>query len=127
MQRRQGLLGCAAIFATVFIVATRCSMVAPPFLIERNLLVSTPIGSSKEFVKSSLQRHSARIEEDTSVRGYESLQYPVSGVRNVDSFVRVHVARYQIPMFDVTVVGFYLFDRDERLIKVVVRKYVDSL
>lgn len=91
--------------------------------IERRLLVETPITTSKEQVVEASKRKGRTLGEGGALTPNIS-NYPVPATEG-KSYLRMHLGSYGV-LLKVDVIAFYIFDEQDRLTGIRVRKDVDA-
>jgi len=91
--------------------------------IENQLLVETPLATSKAQVLA-VSRTKGRAVGDGGELTPNISNYPVPSGEG-KSYLRAHIGSYGV-VLTVDVIAFYIFDEEERLVAIHVRKDVDA-
>lgn len=100
--------------------------------IRKKLLESTPVGTEMEEVIEYIEsRNKCEIQYISDTHGYyvhngSPSEYSKYGIKIGDQSVRIYLGDYYNP-FCVSVIAFYGFDSDGKLVDISVRKDIDSL
>lgn len=95
----------------------------PSDQIEAHLLGETPLATAKELVRTLSQERARDITEDARLTPNPS-NYPVPASEG-SSYLRAHLGSYGF-VFRVDVVAFYVFDANDQLVAIHVRKDTDA-
>ena len=97
---------------------------APSRELEKALLSESPLGSSREDVLELCHRNGRQILESDLLQANSS-NYPVPASEGA-SYLRVSLGSYR-PIFTVDVTAVFIFDKEDRLVSVHVRKDTNAL
>lgn len=113
----------AVIFVLAGLTACRGWIRAKSGEIERRLLVETPVSTTKAQVVE-ISRKKGRVIGEGGVLTPNISDYPVPATEG-KSYLRMHLGSYGV-ILKVDVIAFYIFDEQDRLTGIRVRKDVDA-